>query len=78
MSSWGRRYRFLTLKEIYDLRQNHRKLSSRDILGRLSKEKFAKALISHQVISQRCEYDCNADAVLAEFGVSDYMIDGLA
>lgn len=47
-------------------------------MGRLSKEKFAKALISHQVISQCCEYDGNADAVLAEFGVSDHMIDGLA
>lgn len=77
LSSWTRRHRPPTLKEIYDLRQNHRKLTKRDIYGRLGQEEFAKALVSHQVISQRCEYTENADDVLAEFSVSDSMIDGL-
>ena len=77
LSSWGRRHKPPTLREIVDLRQNHRKLTKRDLYGRLSKEEFAKALVSHQMISQQCEYNGDAETVLAEFGVSEQMIDGL-
>lgn len=77
LSSWVRRHKPPTLKEIYELRQNHRKLSRRDIFGRLSKEELAKALVSHQVISQQCEYDGDADTALAEYGISEPMIDKL-
>ena len=77
LSSWARRHKPPTLREIVDLRQNHRKLSKRDIYGRLSKEEFAKALVSHQMISQQCEYNRDAETVLAEFGIAEQMIDGL-
>ena len=77
LSSWARRHKPPTLREIVDLRQNQRKLSKRDIYGRLSKEEFAKALVSHQMISQQCEYNRDAETVLAEFGIAEQMIDGL-
>lgn len=74
---WVRRHKPPALKDIYSLRQNNRTLTKRDIYGRLSREELAEALVSHQVISQQCEYDGNTDTVLAEFGISDHMIDGL-
>lgn len=77
LTSWTRKRKPPTLWDIYYLRQNHRPLSKRDIYGRLSKEELAKAIVSHQNISQNLIYDGNADAVLAQFGISDHMIEGL-
>lgn len=77
LSSWVRRHKPPTLKEIYELRQNHRPLTKRDIYGNLSKEELAKALVAHQLISQQLTYDGNVDSILAQYGVSDFMIDGL-
>lgn len=77
LSAWVRKHKPPTLSDIYHLRQNHRVLTKRDIYGKLSKEEFAKALVSHKLISQEITYDGNADAISAEFGIFDHMIDGL-
>lgn len=77
LASWVRRHKLPALEDIYSLRQNNRPLKKRDIYGRLSREELTETLVSHQVISRRCEYDGNAENILAEFGISDHMIDGL-
>ena len=77
LSAWVRRHKPSMLKDIYELRQNHRALNQRDIYGQLSKEELAKVLVSHQVITQCATYYGDVDTVLAKFRISNHMIDGL-
>ena len=42
MASWVSRRRIPKLKEIYELKQNHRPLSLRDIYGQQGKERFIR------------------------------------
>ena len=47
ISSWVKRRRIPKLKEIYELKQNHRPLCERDIYGRMNKKDFTLEYVKH-------------------------------
>lgn len=76
ISSWIGKRRIPKLKEIWDLKQNHRPIIARDIYGRLGKDEFVKAFIRHSTENQSYDYnsDLDIDTVLEKYGIDEKMI----
>lgn len=73
VSSWVKTCRIPKLKEIYDLQQNHRPLTIRDIYGRQSKEQFVQEFILHAT-GEIDDTDIDIDRVLTKYGISEELV----
>ena len=72
ISSWVGKRRIPKLKEIYELKQNHRPLCMRDIYGRQGRDRFIEEFIKHATGEESVDYqgDMDIDSVLKKYGIS--------
>ncbi len=72
ISSWVDKRKIPKLKEIYDLKQNHRPLSLRDVYGAQTREQFMKKFLRHAAGEEDLgdAMDLDIDAVLKTYGAA--------
>lgn len=77
LSSWVTLRKIPKLKEIFDLRQNHRPLCIRDIYGQQGRERFIQEFVKHSTGDDFVPDFSNIDidSVLKQYGISEAMID---
>lgn len=94
ISSWVKTNTIPKLKDIYELRQNHRPLSKRDMYGRTSKENFTLEYLKHTLqdsTQRRMTFSekelaslrekaagLDIDSLLANYGITEKIIQKLS
>ena len=75
LAGWVGKRKIPKLKEIYELKQNHRPICRRDIYGRQGKERFIEEFINHSIYGQETSFadDLDIDAVLKKYGIEESM-----
>ena len=78
ISSWVNTRKIPKLKEIYNLRQNYRPLSVRDIYGAQGRDRFIREFIKHSTNADAADLDgiidFDIDVVLSHYGISEKFI----
>lgn len=80
VAGWVKTHKIPKLKEIYELKQNHRPLTERDMYGRMSKETFTLEFLAHsldegQMDTNEAAY-IDVEPVLVQYGITKEVIRG--